>query len=174
MKEFKLGQKVKIMDVGKHYSTYDEWAKKVGATYYKDHNPCREGEQGEIVALSTHSITNKTMLALVRIDKRDIIIDIEGIESIEDSSQQKSEGESEVNTKSMATYREVPESFKAHADEDSQALFRVGIINESFGVYSMDGLIKSLLNLNYKALAEQARAEIAKSEKEEEKNKKKG
>lgn len=87
--KFKVGDKVKVLDLGKHYSTYEEWAKAVGAKYYKDHQHFENGEIGKIVAIGSHELggashSSERILALVRIDKRDLIIGIEGIELYEE------------------------------------------------------------------------------------------
>lgn len=91
--KFKIGDKVKVLDLGKHYSTYDQWAKAVGAKYYKDYQHFENGEIGEIVAIRSHesggaSHSPERILALVRIDRRDLIIGIEGIELYEEKKQE--------------------------------------------------------------------------------------
>lgn len=92
---FKVGDRVKIIDIGKHYSTFQAWADAVGAKYYMDHQSFKNGEIGEIKALAPHSAggtSNNQLLALVHIDEphitKDIIIEIEGIELVADDHEQ--------------------------------------------------------------------------------------
>lgn len=67
-------------------------------------------------------------------------------------------------TEPMSTFREVPEEFEKHADADSIALYKAGIISDNFKIYSEQAFREALLRLNYKALAEQARADIKEEE----------
>lgn len=77
------------------------------------------------------------------------------------------------NAKETMAIRELPEELE-HADADSQALYQVGVIDSCLKGVSTAGypVVEALLKLNYKALADQARATIAKEKAKAEKVKK--
>lgn len=65
----------------------------------------------------------------------------------------------------MYMVRKLTKFLKLHADKETQALFQTFVINET-GKVNIETAIRSLVKLNYKALAAQSVTEIAEAEEE--------
>ena len=83
---FKIGDKVKIIDDGHVFSTYEEMAEKMNLTKWKSnfsrHN-CND-KTGVIVSIQTH-FSDNTILAGVDLGEEEIIIRVEGLELLNDT-----------------------------------------------------------------------------------------
>jgi hypothetical protein len=83
MQEIKVGDIVRVIDWGRGYTTYEEWAKKNGLSEYRAGNDVVEGNLYEVVAKALHSEGSLwTLLGLEGEDGKQYIIGIEGVEKI--------------------------------------------------------------------------------------------
>ena len=82
--EYKVGDKVRIVDTGAVYDTYDDWAESHGLTLYTNGFNPSVGAIGEVKAIDWHPY-NHTIIIGVRLEDiyvdRDIMIGLHGIEA---------------------------------------------------------------------------------------------
>ena len=81
MKNFKVGDEVRITDKESVYSTYSAWAEMVKAKNWRDGFTPENGSIGKITKLDKHLHVFAT-IALVDIDGTDVIIGLNGFELI--------------------------------------------------------------------------------------------
>lgn len=78
-KKFYVGQKVKIINNGSTYTTYDRKFTELGFSD-KKHNPCfLNGEYGVIFATTTHEVNKDFLLAIRADDGRECLINSDGV-----------------------------------------------------------------------------------------------
>jgi hypothetical protein len=77
---FKIGDKVQVINSGKRYSTYAEWAKKYNLKLYKLGSRLLDGDIGEVVAIGKHTSQQNQIVLGILIDNEHFIISVEGVE----------------------------------------------------------------------------------------------
>jgi len=83
--KLKIGDKVKIIDAGRIYSTYEEMANLMGLTKWASLYDATNDMTGVIVSIKKHpSSYNDKMLAGLDLGENEIIIDLEGLELLSD------------------------------------------------------------------------------------------
>ena len=74
-----VGDKVKIVNNGAHYSTYAKMADLMGAELWDSSLSLKEGSIGEVKSILFHEHQSRKKLALVRLGKREVIMGITGV-----------------------------------------------------------------------------------------------
>jgi hypothetical protein len=74
----------------------------------------------------------------------------------------------------MTVYRELTDFQREHWDVETKALYQMGIIDSNGNIDSSSRLLEALMKVNFKSLASNAMAEVAKAEAEAKKAKKQG
>lgn len=81
-KEFKLGDKVKVIDRGECYHSYDTMADKMGLKNWRYGNELTNGDEGIIVAIEKHPRNSDTLCG-VDVNGREYIMSVDGLELVE-------------------------------------------------------------------------------------------
>jgi hypothetical protein len=86
MSNFKIGDKVVVVDGGKSYSMYDEWASRVGLNKWTEDSSLSNKDEGVVVAIAPWDVGSKTILLAVEKNNKQYIIGDEGVEKyVEDT-----------------------------------------------------------------------------------------
>ena len=88
IEEFKIGDRIEIIDDGNCYSGYTELAEKLNATKFADCKSCENGTTGIIKNIGKHQNEN-TQIALVDLGEHEYLIGIKGIKKLNQLSEEK-------------------------------------------------------------------------------------
>lgn len=80
MSNFIIGDKVVVIDGGKSYSSYDEWASRVGLNKWAEGNYLQNKDEGVVVAIAPWDTGSETILLAVEKDGKQYIIGAKGVE----------------------------------------------------------------------------------------------
>lgn len=86
MTNFKLGDKVKVVNNGQLYSSYKAFAEKHGVRNYTEHNGLAEGKEGVVIVVGIHE-DHDTILLAITVDNGDYIIGESGVELVQTPAQ---------------------------------------------------------------------------------------
>lgn len=86
MTDIKIGQHVMVVDANQQYTTYDRWASLNKLRNYERGFRCESGFNGVVTAIANHSTYQNRVLIAVCGDGHEIIINIEGVEKLENKS----------------------------------------------------------------------------------------
>lgn len=81
-KTIKVGSKVKVVDSGRNYSTYNEWADRNSFKGFVNHARLEEGDVGTVEVIAPHTKHRDDILLGINIDGKKIIINITGVEIV--------------------------------------------------------------------------------------------
>lgn len=86
MTDIKIGDYVTVVDDQKTYTTYEDWAISNKLKNWKRGNSCSNGFSGVVTAIAAHGINPSKILISVCGDGHEVIINIDGVKKVENTS----------------------------------------------------------------------------------------